>query len=47
MMVLNGSPLDIKWFRLETYYTNHDTDFFQQPVYYQYPYILSLCILGT
>ncbi|KAL1933257.1 hypothetical protein VTP01DRAFT_7347 [Rhizomucor pusillus] len=35
----------IKWFRLETYYTNYDTEFFQQPVYYQYPYILSLCIL--
>ncbi|KAG2208332.1 hypothetical protein INT47_006188 [Mucor saturninus] len=35
---------DIKWFRLERYYTEYDSKFIQQPLYYQYLYILALCI---
>lgn len=38
--------LDIKWFRLERYYTEYDSKFIQQPLYYQYLYILALCIFG-
>ncbi|KAK4519782.1 40S ribosomal protein S25 [Mucor velutinosus] len=34
----------IKWFRLERYYTDYDTKFIEQPLYYQYLYILTLCI---
>ncbi|KAI7893576.1 Arv1-like family-domain-containing protein [Mucor mucedo] len=34
----------IKWFRLERYYTEYDSKFIQQPLYYQYLYILALCI---
>ncbi|ORY94474.1 Arv1 protein [Syncephalastrum racemosum] len=34
----------IKWFRLETYYADHDTAFIQRPLYFQYFYILALCI---
>lgn len=39
--------LDIKWFRLERYYTDYDTKFIEQPLYYQYLYILTLCIFGN
>ncbi|OBZ89490.1 Protein arv1 [Choanephora cucurbitarum] len=35
----------IKWFRLEQYYTAYGTQFIQQPLYYQYLYILTLCII--
>ncbi|KAI8886913.1 Arv1-like protein, partial [Backusella circina FSU 941] len=34
----------IKWFRLERYYTEYDSKFIHQPLYYQYLYILALCI---
>ncbi|GAN06086.1 conserved hypothetical protein [Mucor ambiguus] len=37
----------IKWFRLERYYTDYDTKFIEQPLYYQYLYILTLCIFGN
>ncbi|KAI8391040.1 Arv1-like family-domain-containing protein [Radiomyces spectabilis] len=37
----------IKWVRLEQYYTDQDSLFIQQSLYYQYLYILTLCILGT
>lgn len=38
--------LDIKWFRLEKYYTGSDSTFMEQPLFYQYLYILLLCIIG-
>ncbi|KAI8646491.1 Arv1-like family-domain-containing protein [Parasitella parasitica] len=34
----------IKWFRLERHYTDYDAKFIEQPLYYQYLYILTLCI---
>ncbi|KAI7871284.1 Arv1-like family-domain-containing protein [Spinellus fusiger] len=34
----------IKWFRLERYDTAYDLTFVQQPLYYQYLYILALCV---
>ena len=37
---------DIKWFRLEKYYTGSDSTFMEQPLFYQYLYILLLCIIG-
>jgi hypothetical protein len=37
---------DIKWFRLERCCTLYDSIFIQKPLYYQYLYILALCILG-
>jgi hypothetical protein len=39
-------PSDIKWFRLEKYYTGSDSTFMEQPLFYQYLYILLLCIIG-
>ncbi|KAH8553867.1 Arv1-like family-domain-containing protein [Umbelopsis sp. PMI_123] len=35
----------IKWFRLEKYYTGSDSTFMEQPLFYQYLYILLLCII--
>ncbi|KAI8066861.1 Arv1-like family-domain-containing protein [Gongronella butleri] len=35
----------IKWFRLEQCCTHSDSAFVQRPLYYQYIYILSLCVL--
>ncbi|KAI8092491.1 Arv1-like family-domain-containing protein [Halteromyces radiatus] len=35
----------IKWFRLERYCTLYNSLFLQKPLYYQYLYILALCIL--
>ncbi|RUS24826.1 hypothetical protein BC938DRAFT_473022 [Jimgerdemannia flammicorona] len=38
-------PADIKWFRLEKNYTREDFAFIEQPLTFQYLYILFLCIL--
>ncbi|KAI9252821.1 Arv1 protein [Phascolomyces articulosus] len=34
----------IKWFRLETYYTDYNSTFAPRPLYHQYLYILALCV---
>ncbi|UZO00946.1 uncharacterized protein OCT59_012058 [Rhizophagus irregularis] len=36
---------DIKWFRLEKYYTASNIPFIEQPVFLQYLYILFLCVI--
>ncbi|KAG2218699.1 hypothetical protein INT45_003966 [Circinella minor] len=36
--------VDIKWFRLETYYADYNSTFAPRPLYHQYLYILALCI---
>lgn len=38
--------IDIKWFRLEKYYTVYDAGFIEKSLPYQYLYILALCIFG-
>jgi hypothetical protein len=38
--------VDIKWFRLEKFYSDEFTGFFQLDSFTQYIYILVLCTLG-